>query len=76
MIDDPLNRQKVKRGSQLPQSKLNEEDVLNILGIVEYRNKLKDELSNLTNKKIAEKYDVHFRTIDRITAFESWTHVG
>lgn len=75
MKDDPLNRLSVKRGSQLPWSKLDESDVQLILGIVDHRNKLKAELSELTNKKIAEKFDVHVRTIDKITSFQSWTHV-
>ena len=75
MIDDPMNRLKVKRGSQLPWSKLNESDVKMIRDLVEARNKLKAELSELTNKKIAEKFEVHVRTIDRITAGEGWGHV-
>lgn len=75
MIDDPLNRTKAKRGSNLPQSKLTEDDVLIIRGIVDYREGLKAEISELTNAKIAEKFDIHVRTIDRITADESWTHV-
>ena len=75
MIDSTDNRYKVKRGSQLPQSKLTEADVLNIRQIVEHRDKLKAELKTLTNAKIAEKYNVHYRTIDRVTAFENWNHV-
>lgn len=75
MIDDPLNRLKANRGEGCSASKLTNEDVLQIREIVEYRDKLKAELSTLTNKKIAEKFDVHYRTIDRITAFENWTHI-
>lgn len=75
MIDDPLNRTKVARGSQLPQSKLTETDVELIREIIGERNQMKFVLSQMTNAKIAEKFEVHVRTIDRITAGESWTHI-
>jgi hypothetical protein len=75
VIDCPLNRNKVKRGSQLSWSKLNESDVASILSLVEYRDKLKRELAEMTNAKIAEKFDVHVRTIDRVTTGENWSHV-
>ena len=73
--NNPLHKFKFKRGQELPQAKLCDDDVILIRGIVDHRNKLKKELSELTNKKIAEKFNVHFRTIDRITALESWTHI-
>ena len=75
MIDDPLNRLKVKRGEDLPHAKLTDEDVRYIRLLVEQRELYKRQASELTNAKIAEKYDVHVRTIDRITAGENWTHV-
>lgn len=75
MIDDPLNRTKVKRGSQLPQAKLNEIDVQLVLDLVLEREALKKQLKCLTNEALAEKFGVHQRTIDRITAGESWIHV-
>ncbi len=75
MIDCPLNRNKVKRGSQLSWSKLDETDVKNIHGLVNYRNQLKAKLAELTNAKIAEKFGVHVRTIDRATTGENWSHV-
>ena len=75
MKDDPLNRTKAKRGSQLPHAKLCEDDVRLILSLVEHREKLKREAKNLTNARIAEKFSVHIRTIDRITSGESWGHV-
>jgi hypothetical protein len=76
MIDDCMNRTKVKRGSALPQSKLTEGDVRNILALVEHRDSLKKQASELTNASIAEKYGVHIRTVDRITSGESWGHIG
>jgi len=75
MIDDPLNRLKVKRGQDLPHSKLTNEDVKLIRELVDHRDQLKKELSGLTNKVISEKFDVHRRTIDRITGGHSWTHI-
>ena len=75
MIDDPLNRLNVLRGSALPQSKLTEEKVREIWQIVARRNALKAELSGMTNQAIANRYGVHIRTIDRVTALESWGHV-
>lgn len=75
MIDCQLNRTKVKRGSELPWAKLDESDVANIRQIVSDRELLKRAAAELTNAKIAEKFGVHRRTIDRITAGEAWTHV-
>ena len=75
MKDDPLNKLKVKRGSQLPHAKLDEDKVREILAIVERRNALKHELATLTNAKIAAMYGVHVRTVDRVTAGENWTHI-
>ncbi len=66
----------IKRGEELPYSKLTNADILNIRELVEYRENLKKELSSLTNAKIAEKFDVHLRTIDKVTAGVSWWHVG
>jgi hypothetical protein len=73
--DDPLNRLKMKRGSDLPQSKLDETKVKEIRLIVEVRERMREELKAMTNAAIAEKYGVHYRTVDRITAFENWNHV-
>lgn len=75
MIDDPMNRLKVKRGSELPQSRLTEEDVIMVRELIAYRNKLLAEAKELTNAKIAQKFDVHTRTIDRISVGETWGHV-
>ena len=75
MIDDPLNRNKVKRGMDLPQSRLTDDDVRNIRSLIEHRADLLNQAKQLTNKKIAEKYGVHYRTIDRISTGETWGHV-
>ena len=75
MIDSTDNRYKVLRGSQLPQAKLTEDDVRLIHELVSERDELKRQLAGLTNAKIAEKFGVHRRTIDRVTALEGWGHV-
>lgn len=66
----------VKRGSELPWAKLTEEDVSLIRELVREREALKAQLRELTNAKIAEKFGVHVRTIDRVTTYEGWRHVA
>lgn len=75
MKDDPMNRLKVKRGSDLPQAKLTEGDVSNILEIVRDREEMRTKLRSMTNRALAEKFEVHQRTIDKITSGLSWSHV-
>ena len=75
MIDNVMNRLSAKRGSQLPQAKLTEADVRLVLKAIEERDRLKRELAQLTNAALAEKFGVHVRTIDRISAGEAWIHV-
>lgn len=75
MKDDPLNRTKVKRGSQLPQSKLTESDIELIRLILHERGIMKNQLKQITNKSLAEKFGVHQRTIDKVVVGESWVHV-
>lgn len=75
MIDDPLNRTKVKRGEELPQAKLNQKKVAEIRELVEIRQAMKKRASELSNANLAKKYGVHVRTIDRVTTGETWGHV-
>lgn len=75
MIDCCMNNLKVKRGSALPHSKLDEEKVRLILDAVRERENLKQQLANLSNKSLAEYLGVHRRTVDRVTAGENWGHV-
>jgi hypothetical protein len=63
------------RGSQLPQSKLTEEDAKLILKCVEEREKLRHEAAQLSNSMLAKKFEVHVRTIERITQRRGWIHV-
>jgi cytoplasmic iron level regulating protein YaaA (DUF328/UPF0246 family) len=75
MTDDPLNRIKVKRGSQLPHAKLNEAKVAQIRRLIERRKRLLAEAKKLTNANLAKLYHVSKRAIDRINTGESWSHV-
>jgi hypothetical protein len=75
MRDDALNRLKVKRGSQLPWAKLDEAKVREILAVVRWRKALQARLKECTNQALADRYGMHRRSIDRITAGEAWIHV-
>ena len=75
MIDDCLNRTKVKRGSELSWSKLTEDDVRLINAAVDERNRLRMEAKQLSNKSLADKFGVSLRTMDRVTSGETWGHV-
>ena len=75
MKDDCMNRLKVKRGSELPWAKLDESDIPMIRQLIAERDRLKREAAQLTNARIAEKFGVHVRTIDRVSAGENWGHV-
>ena len=75
MIDNPLNRIHARRGSQCPQSKLNEDDVAKIRALLRYRDSLIAEARTLRAVDIAEKFNVSKRTIEKIAECESWGHV-
>lgn len=64
-----------KRGEELPQSKLTKADVQLILECVAERERLRKEANKLSNSALAEKFDVHPRTIDRVTQRRGWFHV-
>ena len=63
------------RGMALPQSKLTDDDIRKIRELVALRAKLLKEARDITNKKLAESYGVHYRTIDRIASGETWGHI-
>lgn len=75
MIDGVMNRTKVKRGEELPQSKMSAADVRLIREAVKERDRLKREASALSNCSLARKFGVHTRTIEKITQGYSWVHV-
>jgi len=59
------NKIMAKRGIELPQSKLDENDVRLI----------RELKGQLTAKSLAEKFDVHYRTIEKVLSYETWVHV-
>lgn len=59
----------------LPQAKLTDDDVRLIRQLISHREELKRQASELTNAKIAAKFGLHYRTIDRISAGDTWSHV-
>jgi hypothetical protein len=73
--NNPLRSLRAVRGEAIHTAKLCENDILVIREIVEYRNKLRAELSAITNKSLAVKYDVHQRTIDKVTSGFTWGHI-
>jgi hypothetical protein len=76
MIDDPLNRLKVKRGSELPWAKLTEDDVRFCRELHEQgRRQIRQALEYCTAKALAEKFAVHKRTMEKVLSGESWGHV-
>jgi hypothetical protein len=54
-----------KRGTALPHARLDEDAVRAIRANVE----------GLTARQLAERFGVHFRTIEKVRACESWGHV-
>lgn len=76
MIDDVMNRTKVKRGEVLPQSKLSSLDVHVIRQAIKERERLKAEYHELSSRVLAEKFGVHQRTIERIAQGYPWVHVS
>jgi len=53
------------RGSQLPQTKLTEEQVKEI------RENRKGKIA----RELADQFHVHIRTIEKIRAFQTWKHI-
>lgn len=64
------------RGSNHRLAKLTEEDAKLILQCVAERERLRQEALRLSNEKLAEKFNVHVRTIERITSRSGWIHVA
>lgn len=66
----------VQRGTDLPQSKLTEDDVIDIRSIQRQRAKLLAHIKeNLSNDAMAKKYNIHPRTLEKILSRETWSHV-
>lgn len=76
MIDDPLNKLKVKRGSQLTQSKLDEAKVIKIRKEYAHGKFLIQSLqSQYSIKGMARRYGVAPSTMEKVLACNTWTHI-
>lgn len=76
MKDDPLNRLKVKRGEDLPQSKMTEYQVIKARQDYERARLLIQRIqSNYSAKGLADRYGVHHRTMEKILSGETWSHL-
>lgn len=64
-----------KRGEQLPHAKLTDADVRLLRECVVERERLRKQASELSNQKLAEKFDVHIRTIEKVLQRYTWFHV-
>jgi hypothetical protein len=65
-----------KRGEQLPQTKITNAQVLEIRAAAEKRRDLREWIAeNLSDKALAAKYGVHYRTIEKILMRETHAHV-
>lgn len=53
------------RGTQLKQSRLDDDAVRYV----------RKNPSGLTAKELAQRFSVHYRTIEKVRAFETWIHV-
>lgn len=76
MIDNATNRLNVKRGTDLPQAKLTEEDVKLARQLHEYKQaEIKRLNETLSIKALAEKFDVSERAMERALNRANWGHV-
>lgn len=63
------------RGEDCHNAKLTEADAALILQCVAERERLRLEAAKLSNYALAEKFNVHVRTIERVTQRRGWIHV-
>ena len=64
------------RGTDLPQSRFSEDDVLEIRSAIKQRESMRQYIKdNLSNEALAIKFNVHYRTIERIIQRETWVHL-
>lgn len=64
------------RGSELPQSKFTDDDILEIRSAIKQRENMRKYIKdNLSNEALSKKFNVHYRTIERIIQRETWVHL-
>lgn len=66
----------VKRGMELPQSKLMPLDVAEIRSAARQRESLRKHIAdNLSNAALARRFQVHERSIEKVLSHEAWSHI-
>lgn len=66
----------VKRGMELPQSKLMPLDVAEIRSAARQRENLRKHIAeNLSNAALARRFQVHERTVEKVLSLEAWSHI-
>lgn len=69
-------RELAPRGQALPQAKLLDLDVVTIRSAMRQREALRKHIrENLSNEALARQFGVHVRTIEKLAAVESWSHL-
>jgi hypothetical protein len=64
------------RGQQLPQSKLLDLDVIDIRSAQRQREALLRHIrENLSNEALCKRYGIHPRTLEKVLARETWSHL-
>lgn len=63
------------RGSKHPKAKFTEDEVKLILELLKERDDLLKRASYLSFTKLAEKFECHKNTIQKIAYAKSWVHV-
>ena len=65
------------RGTELPHTKLQDEDVMAIRSAARQRNNLRQHIrDNLSNEALARKHGVHIRTVEKVLQHYTWSHVA
>jgi len=65
----------IQRGAARWNARFTDHEVSLIFGLIAERERLRMAASELTNQKIAEKFECHIRTIDAISAKKTWFHI-
>ncbi len=67
---------KALRGVELPHSRFSEDDILEIRSAIKQRESMRQYIKdNLSNEALATKFNVHYRTIERVIQRETWVHL-
>lgn len=76
MIDNPLNRLDVRRGSELPQARLDDEKVRKARRDYERARALIRRLqAQYSVQGLADKYGVHRATMEKALSGVTWSHL-